>query len=1297
MKFSKIDNELRVNTKLSASDSTLILTIDTGAQISILKANKLFTDSKIKKKEKAQIIGISKDKTIVTLGKIYASIIIGKDLLNYGFHVISDTINLDTDGIIGSDLLEYFGARINYLTDTIEFFNILQNAETNTTEKNQPNHIETNKSTTESFNMYSDDYSDTDDDLVENYIEEYEQAKEEYAKYEAEQRKQCVINFLYDEKKSKKQTKKMKPKYNKNFYNEIDNEYIQSKCIKKVSPIPIEINQNNIVQVLQYKANRNDDEDEQIEIFNEEERKEYLMNNLKIEKCSKDQIAEIEKICKKFSKAFYIPGDPFKHTEVTQHVIKLKPNTNPIFTRQYKIPHAQQQEVEKQLKELEQKGIIEKSNSAWNSPLILVKKHSEEAGKTSWRVCIDYRKLNAVTIPEQFPIPEISTIIENLGGSKIFTTLDLQGAFHQVKLAPECKEYTSFSTSWQKYQFTSTPFGLMGSPFTWLRTIHTVLEGMIGKGVYCYMDDLIIHSSTLREHTEILSEVLNRLIDNNLKLKISKSLFLRKSVKYLGFIISDMGIKVDEEKTRCIREFKQPKNIKELQRFLGMCNYFRTHIKGYSYIARNLYDLLKKNVPYEWTEKCRNAFETLKKALTAPPVLIHPNYEHTFIITCDSSDHSVGSVLSQGQVPYDKPVQYFSRSLTEVQQRYSTTEKEMLSIILALENFKCFIFNKHFIIYTDHRPITSLLGGKNLNQRLYRWKLYMSQYDFEIIYKKGTTNVVADFLSRIENTIPETQQEIDDAPVMKIQKAQTRAQTEKLKDMPTIQMNQPPINRETLYNVEENRHILTKNDEYDQIFYIFSKINCQMHKQLQHKLKTEIRLENVLSKESLYDIGNKRVIILLNRKNITLDQSETIIEKIKNHCVQNLFETIAINVEFQDAQSLFEFKSVLKETFCHTQIKVTLFLNKIIEVTDPLTIQEILKQYHNSALGGHNSFEKTKNAIRKYFNWHNMNSDIKHHIKQCEFCEKNKISRYTKNPMQISSTANQPFEKIAIDLIGEIFPHSAENHNYILTIIDDLTKWAIGVPIKDCTSLTIAHALITNVVLKYGPPKILLSDNASYFSSDLISQMTRLLKIKKFFTTPYRPQSSICERLHKDLNAYLRTFIQKEQDQWHTFIDFAIYSHNTTPNTMTKFTPYELLFGHEPNLPIEILKRDVPIYNYDSYVAQLRSKLRTYHVLAREQYEKRKLENKKNYDKGRRENPLELKVNDLVLILDPKKKTKFSSLYLGPYRVVEICGPVTVKVKIGNKITKIHTDRVKKADADYGDKTPPPIITNNII
>lgn len=474
---------------------------------------------------------------------------------------------------------------------------------------------------------------------------------------------------------------------------------------------------------------------------------------------------------------------------------------------------------------------------------------------------------------------------------------------------------------------------------------------------------------------------------------------------------------------------------------------------------------------------------------------------------------------------------------------------------------------------------------------------------------------------------------------MEINKIQTRAQREQARTYTKNEAENEnaipknhPNKKEMDYYIEENKNLLVKNDEHDQIFYIFSNVNCRMHKQLQHKLKTELKI-TPNTKTNIFYVGNKRVVILSNNKNVLSDQTknyEDMITKIKSISVDNLYQNIAINVEFANAQHLFEFKTLIRRHFCSTQIKVNIYLNRVIEITDPDQIQKILNEYHNSAWAGHNSFEKTKNSIKKYFHWYNLNSDIKNHIKNCDLCEKNKVGRHTKNPMQISSTANKPFEKVVVDIIGEIFPHSEKNHKYIFVIVDDLTKWTIGIPIKDCTSLTIAHTFITNVVLKYGPPKILVSDNASYFSSELIAQMTRLLKTKKFFTTAYRPQGSICERVNKEIGKYLRTYVQKEKEQWHVYIDYAIYSHNTTPSTVTGFTPFELLFAHEPNMPLEILRRDVPIYNYEDYIAQIRSKLRTYHLLAKEKYEERKHQNKKNYDKNRNEKTLDLKINDLV-------------------------------------------------------------------
>lgn len=248
----------------------------------------------------------------------------------------------------------------------------------------------------------------------------------------------------------------------------------------------------------------------------------------------------------------------------------------------------------------------------------------------------------------------------------------------------------------------------------------------------------------------------------------------------------------------------------------------------------------------------------------------------------------------------------------------------------------------------------------------------------------------------------------------------------------------------------------------------------------------------------------------------------------------------------------------------------------------------------------------------------------------------------------------------------------------------------------DASALTVAKALIKHVILRFGPPKYLVSDNGSCFTAETFSQITRLLRIKKIFSTPYHPQSNIVERYHKSMNTFIRTFIEKEYTQWHEYTDYACYAHNTCHNTATGFSPFELLYGFVPNIPSEIFKGDIPTYNYDNYASEVRNKLKMYHQLAKENIEKRKIDNKKEYDKKRNKSTLRLKINDLVLILNPKKEAKFAPPYLGPFRVVQICSPVTIKVKIGNKIKTIHTDRVKKAIANYGNNVPPPIMANNI-
>lgn len=315
-----------------------------------------------------------------------------------------------------------------------------------------------------------------------------------------------------------------------------------------------------------------------------------------------------------------------------------------------------------------------------------------------------------------------------------------------------------------------------------------------------------------------------------------------------------------------------------------------------------------------------------------------------------------------------------------------------------------------------------------------------------------------------------------------------------------------------------------------------------------------------------------------------------------------------------------------------------------------------------------------------------MNYDIKRHINNCAICEKAKITTHTKSPTIITTIATEPFQKLYVDLVGPINPISEQGNSYILTCNCSLTKSVIAVPMTDTTAITTARNLVHSVFLKYGLPDILVTDNGTNFISETLKEVNKLFKIKKVFTTPYHPQSNQIERFHRTLSNYMKTFIQHEQSRWCEYIDFAVFAYNNSYNISTGFSPFELVFGKPRRLPTEITNKSVPVYNYDNYAHELRSKLKFYCDLAKQNNQKAKEENKNEYDKHRDKNTLKLKKNDLILLLVPQKKQKFDTPYEGPYRVIEDLGPVTVLIKQKNRLVKVHKDRVKLINADFSPK-----------
>lgn len=1274
VRFLPSPHDIIISCDLGVSDEkNLKYIVDTGAVSSIIKYEHIKKGTEVCEDE-TKFFGLIKEHFVKAIGKVTTSITIDDQLpVVHTFYIIKDDINIPNDGIIGSDFLRAYKARINYLREEIKFQAELE-----------PKRTEVKDAST-----------NTND-------EHFLQLEKRVSIL---QEKILKVNTKQIIQKTRKKPKKVG---NRDFYKNfrVENLSVYPKQILKVL-------KNDFKNIFAEKAVDhflNFTSGEGNEISNSSDRVNFLKNEIDLSHCSQEEKNEMYKIFEEYNSQFNLPGDRFEHSRVNEHKIILKPNTKPVFQKQFRIPEHQRPELQRQLKEMEANGIIEKSDSPWNAPAFLVPKKEDTPGVKQSRLVIDYRELNKVIEPCSFPVPKVNEIIDKMNGARFFSTLDLAGAYHQIRLEKGSKQYTAFSTTYQKFQFTSVPFGLSTSPVALLKASHEIADEI--EGVLVYMDDIVIFAGTLKRHMEILIMVFDRIREKNLKIKTKKSKFLLVQVVYLGFIISSEGLKTDPKKVEAIVKFPTPKTVKQIQRFLGICNYYRRYIPNYAAIAKCLYDLCKKDHPFNWTEECEKSFISFKIHLSNPPILIFPDFSQPFILQTDCSSLAASGILSQGEIPNDKPIHYFSKVLNHAQIRYSTIEKELLAIILSVEYFHYYLVGREFLIMTDHRPLTYLFENKNMNARLHRWRYVLMGYQFKIVYRSGKSNVVADALSRVKIDSEEDDGfkhlDFDLLFCRNIRQVTTRRQREKQleekieSEKPTEKANSKEQNisneltqteKETRrYFIKEYKDVILQSKEHNHIFSIVANQRSELYKKLQHKLKKQFVVENSPLKNKIYQIDDQRSLLFLDsniRNNSQIEDARLTVECILQSCLNLGHENIAINIHFYEPFSHFQFKAILYDSFKDTTISISLFLNKIIEVESLEMIDKILAMYHDSLFGGHNGFERMKRNISRFYNWPGMATDIKNHVSKCSICECSKISKHTRSPMVITTIASEPFQKIYVDIVGPINPKSINGNLYILTCSCSLTKFVIAIPIPDFTALTTARMLVKYVFMIFGLPEIIVTDNGTNFISETLKQVNKLFKIKGVFTTPYHPQSNQVERYHRSLGNYLKSYIQKEKDRWCEFLHFAIFSYNNSCNLATGFSPFELIFGRTCKLPTEITNKPQITYNYENYASELRSKLKMYHDFAKEHLVTAKEKNKKYYDKSRDKDTLSLNKNDLILILKAKKNFKFEVPYEGPYRVIKEAGPVTVVYQKGRKSMKIHKDRVKIASSDFQGNIPP--------
>lgn len=697
--------------------------VDTGASASLIKACKLTPDTKFNSKEKLTLLGLSPNNPVKTIGTCNIPLENESNAFMVKFHILNEATNVPYDGLLGKDFFQNESAVIDYDNQTLLLKSL------STPLKLLSENSKSTQKTVVNDNCYAFKLNPRSETLVEIPIENFDIREGILPEVEFQKGvylSKAIVNVNEN---------------NKAFASILNTRIVEQEII--IKPVTLEPLPNNsfIFSIIQDTNNLTN-------------RLELLRNNLRLEHLNQEERNSIINICKTYSDLFYLPDDQLTHTSTLEHEINLT-NPTPINTKSYRYPEIHKQEVNKQIDKMLKQGIIKPSISPWSAPLWVVPKKLDASKVQKWRLVIDYRRLNDVTIGDAFPLPQIDEILDQLGHSKYFSTLDLASGFHQIPVKDSDQQKTAFTTPLGHYEFTRMPFGLKNAPSTFQRLMNSVLSGLQGLQCFVYLDDVVIYASSLEEHTLKLKTIFDRLRLNNLKLQPDKCEFLKREVSYLGHVISEQGVQPNPEKVNAIKNYPVPKDAKMIKQFLGLVGYYRRFIKNFAKIAKPLTNLLKKEIPFSWTNEHQTSFDTFRNILLTSPILSYPDFSKEFILTTDASNFAIGAILSQGKLGSDLPIAYASRTLNNSEQNFSTTEKELLAIVWSVKHFRPYLYGRTFTIVTDHKPLTWLFNCKDPGSRLVRWRLKLAEYDYKIEYKAGKLNSNADALSRIEIKEPQ--------------------------------------------------------------------------------------------------------------------------------------------------------------------------------------------------------------------------------------------------------------------------------------------------------------------------------------------------------------------------------------------------------------------------------------------------------------------------------------------------------------------------------------------------------------